>query len=100
MTDELVRVRAGGKEFNAGRARAEVEGFEVLDEPTRDRTGALRPTTRLHGRPIKPRTSVEAEADTKSPAAPSAADQEEAAAMAPSDAITPLNPPSSEENES
>lgn len=97
---DLIRVRAGGREFNAGRARAAVQGFEVLDEPTHDLAGALRPSTRLNGRPIKPRTSVDAEvAKKKSPAATRAADQEAAAATAPSNAIT--NPPSSiKENES
>ncbi|RNL63648.1 hypothetical protein EFK50_07855 [Nocardioides marmoriginsengisoli] len=34
------------------------EGWDVLDEPTHDRTGAILPDARLDGRPIKPKVSV------------------------------------------
>lgn len=54
----LVRVRLNGVEKNVGRAYAEAHGLEVLDEPTRDRAGALRRTTRAGGRKSKPKTSV------------------------------------------
>lgn len=62
---ELVRARIGGFEKNVGRAYAEAHGLEVLDEPTHDRGGAPRPTTRKGGRPVKPKTTVSHEADKK-----------------------------------
>lgn len=41
------------------------EGWEVLDEPTHDRSGAILPDTRLDGRPAKPKTSVSKAATEK-----------------------------------
>ena len=99
--NDLVRVRENGWEHNTGRARAEAQGLEVLDEPTRDLGGALRPRTRPNGRPVKEKTTVDAEARKKrerTPAAIEAADKEAAAAEAPADDST--NPPSTEENQS
>lgn len=55
---DLVRVRVNGVEKNVGRAHAERHGHTVLDEPTRKGDGTLRATTRAHGRPRKPKTSV------------------------------------------
>lgn len=55
---DLVRVRVNGVEKNVGRAHAERHGYLVLDEPTRKGDGSLRPATRSHGRPRKPKTSV------------------------------------------
>jgi hypothetical protein len=68
---DLVRVRANGVEFNAGRALAERKNWQVLDgEPTHRPDGRPRPTTRANGRPVKPKTSVaEAAAEKKSKAA-------------------------------
>lgn len=55
----LVRARVNGFEMNLGRAQAETtEDIEILDEPTHERDGSPRPTTRLDNRPVKPRTSV------------------------------------------
>lgn len=62
---ELVRVRANGREFNAGRALATRKGWEILDEPTHQRDGRPRPETHANGRSLKPRTSVSAEAAKK-----------------------------------
>lgn len=62
---ELVRVRLNGVEKNMSRAFAEGHGLEVLDEPTRRPDGQIRATTRLHGRPRKPKTSVSVEAAKK-----------------------------------
>lgn len=55
---DLVRVRIGGIEKNVGKAFAEINDLEVLDEPTTNRDGTLRGTTRKDGRPVKPKTSV------------------------------------------
>jgi hypothetical protein len=65
MPQDLVRVRVNGYEKNVGRAYAEAHDLEVLDEPTRDRAGALRPTTRKGGRRAKPKTTVTQEAAKK-----------------------------------
>lgn len=64
---ELVRARINGFEKNVGRAYAETtDGVEVLDdEPTTNRDGSLRPTTRAGGRPVKPRTTVDDQATAK-----------------------------------
>lgn len=66
---DLVRVRVEGREFNVGRAHATANKLEVLDEPTRFSDGTLRPTTRVGGRPRKPKVSV-AEAAEKKAAKP------------------------------
>lgn len=65
MPDHLVRVRqtlSDGSvvERNVGAAYAKSKRLEVLDEPARDRSGALRPEsrTRGNGRPVKPQTSI------------------------------------------
>ena len=55
---DLVRVRVNGVEKNVGRAHAERHGYLILDESPRKGDGTLRPTTRAHGRPRKPKTSV------------------------------------------
>ncbi len=80
---DLVRVRVGDVEYNAGRADAERRGLEVLDEPTHTRSGNLRPETRTGGRPRKPKTSVAEQA---------------AAKKAASTADSNSTPPSEEEN--
>lgn len=54
----LVRARVNGFEKNVGREYAEINGFEILDEPTTNRDGSTRPTTRAGGRAVKPKTSV------------------------------------------
>lgn len=66
MANDLVRVRQNGFERNAGRLYAEqTEGVEILDEPTHTPDGRSRPTTRVGGRQVKPRTSVAAAAAEK-----------------------------------
>lgn len=55
---DLVRARINGFEKNVGRAYAEANGFEVLDEPITNRDGSARGTTRTGGRVVKPKTSV------------------------------------------
>lgn len=62
---DLVRAVVGDIEKNVGRAFAEAKGLEVLDEPTTRPDGSLRPTTRVGGRRVKPKTTVEAEAKKK-----------------------------------
>lgn len=62
---ELVRVRANGREFNAGRALATRRGWEVLDEPTHQRDGRVRPETHANGRRLKPKTTVAQAAEEK-----------------------------------
>ena len=61
---DIVRVREGDREYNTGRAFAEAHKLTILDEPARDRAGALRPVARAGGRKVKPKTSV-AEAAAK-----------------------------------
>ncbi len=69
MADELVRVRleTGGRviEKNMGRALAEMAGVTILDEPVRNDDGSYRDETAKDGRPVKDRTSVDAEAQKK-----------------------------------
>ena len=55
---ELVRVRLGDVEKSVGAEFAESNGLRVLDEPARFSDGRVRPTTRVNGRPKKPKTSV------------------------------------------
>lgn len=55
---DLVRVRLGDFEKNVSRSFAEANDLTVLDEPTTNRDGSLRGTTRKAGRPVKPKTSV------------------------------------------
>ena len=62
---ELVRVRANGREFNAGRALATRKGWEILDEPTHQRDGRVRPETHANGRRLKPKTTVAKAAEEK-----------------------------------
>ncbi|WP_166390310.1 hypothetical protein [Nocardioides ochotonae] len=63
--DHLVRARVGDVELNIGAAQAEIEGFDVLDEPTKNSDGSLRGTTRVGGRPQKEKTSVAKKAAEK-----------------------------------
>lgn len=70
---DLVRVRLGRVEKNMGRALAEASGAQVLDEPTHNRDGSLRATTRAGGRRVKPKTSVAIEAAKKKAVAAEAA---------------------------
>lgn len=70
MPEPLVRIRqtlSDGTvvERNVGAAYAKSKRFDVLDEPVRDRSGSLRPATRKHGRPVKPKTSVAEAAEKK-----------------------------------
>lgn len=70
MSDPLVRIRqtlSDGSvvERNVGAAYAKSKHFKVLDEPVRDRSGLLRPTTRKNGRPVKPKVSVAEAAEKK-----------------------------------
>lgn len=62
MTDYVrVRVPREGTydlSHTTGAARAEVAGWELLDEPTHLPDGRIRPDTRLNGRPPKPQTTV------------------------------------------
>lgn len=62
---DLVRVRVGGVEKNAGRAFAESVGLEVLEESAYNPDGTTRRTTRVGGRPMKNRTSVAKKASEK-----------------------------------
>lgn len=62
---DLVRVRVKDQEFNVGRAHAEANKLEVLDEPTHFGDGTLRPVTRAGGRPRKPKVSVAQAAEKK-----------------------------------
>ena len=62
---DLVRVRLNGIEKNVGRTFAERHDLEVLDEPTTNPDGSLRPTTRAGGRRVKPKTSVAKKAAEK-----------------------------------
>lgn len=62
---DLVRVRIDGFEKNVGRAFAESHDLEVLDEDTTTSDGQLRPTTRVGGRAVKPKTSVAKKAAEK-----------------------------------
>ena len=55
---DLVRVRLNGVEKNVGRAFAEANDLEVLDESAYSAAGRPRRTTRVGGRPRKPHTSV------------------------------------------
>lgn len=57
---DIVRVRGERTIYNEGRAKAVAKGLEVLDEPTHDRGGKPLPPTRLNGRALKPRTTVNA----------------------------------------
>lgn len=41
------------------------EGWEVLDEPSHDRSGAILPDSRLDGRPVKPKVSIASAATEK-----------------------------------
>lgn len=66
---DLVRVRDNDVEFNTTRALAKKRDYEVLDEPTHRPDGRPRPTTRRDSRPVKPRTTVSAEAAKKNKAA-------------------------------
>lgn len=66
---DLVRVRENGYEHNEGRARAIAKGLEILAEPTHKGI-APRPTTRVGGRPVKPKTSVAKKASEKKTSAP------------------------------
>lgn len=70
---DLVRVRLNGFEKNVGRAFAESNGLEVLDEPTYRNDGAPRGMTRVSGRPRKPKTSVAEAAAAKQDKAPAPA---------------------------
>lgn len=70
MPESLVRVRqtlSDGSvvERNVGAAYAKRKRMNVLDESVRDRSGALRPTTRKAGRPVKPKVSVAEAAEKK-----------------------------------
>lgn len=56
---DLVRARADDVEFTTGRALAVRKGWQILDaDPTHRPDGRMRPTTRVNGRPVKPKTSV------------------------------------------
>lgn len=57
----LVRVRKDNLEFNVGAAHAAAKKLDVLEESAYDHNGRPRPATRKNGRPIKPKTSVDAE---------------------------------------
>lgn len=66
---DLVRVRETRPdgvvvEHNEGRARAIAKGLVILDEPTH-RHGNPRPTIRVGGRPVKPKTTVAKKAAAK-----------------------------------
>lgn len=55
----LVRVRlTNGRETNVGANWAEINGLEVLDEPTHRGDGTPRRATRKAGRPVKPRRDL------------------------------------------
>lgn len=97
---DLVVVRENGWEHLAGRARAAAQNLEVLDEPVRDASGNPRRRTRVNGRPVKPKTTVDTEAAKrpKTPAGDSAAGKKAAATPAPAE-HTETDPPS-EGNES
>lgn len=61
--NDLVRVRIETPdgdivEQNEGRAYADKNGLEVLDEPTTNRDGSRRGPTRKGGRPIKPKVEL------------------------------------------
>lgn len=78
MAEELVRARFNGVETNVGKTFAEMtDGVEVLDEPTRDRAGRLRPVTRVGGRPPKKRTTVTKAAAEKKAVTESATTEKE-----------------------
>lgn len=62
---DLVRVRVNGYDTNVGRAFAEKHELEVLDEPTHRPDGRPRRLSRADGRPMKRRTTVDAEASRK-----------------------------------
>jgi hypothetical protein len=62
---DLVRVRVDDREFNVGRAHAEANKLDVLDESPRFSDGSLRPVTRRGGRPRKPKVSVAEAAEKK-----------------------------------
>ena len=75
---ELVRARFDGVEKSVSRGLAERHGLEILDEPARRPDGQIRPTTRIGGRPRKPKTSVAEAAAKKQAANPDASTPEEA----------------------
>lgn len=74
---DLVRVRIGDIEKNVGKAFAEANDLTVLDEPTTNRDGSLRGTTRKDGRPVKKKTTVDSSAAAKKAAVTSAPTTEE-----------------------
>lgn len=74
---EYVRARVprdGGDDLSrtTSAARAAAAGWDLLDEPTHNQDGRIRPDTRLNGRKAKPKTSV-ADAAAEKKAAKSAA---------------------------
>lgn len=85
---DLVRVRVGDREYNAGRSDAERRGLTILDdEPTHTRAGNPRPETRVGGREVKPKTTVAKKAAAKK-ATSSAARKRGAAKATPSSTST------------
>lgn len=77
MPHDIVRARKNGFEYNTGRAQADRDGAEILDESPFDRAGAPRPTTRKKGRPVKPKVSVDQQVAEKKAA--KSADQSDTA---------------------
>lgn len=74
---DLVRARINGFEKNVGRAFAEANELEVLDESTTNPDGSLRRTTRTGGRPVKKKTTVAKSAAAKKAVTSSADDMKE-----------------------
>lgn len=78
---DLVRVRVGDREYNAGRSDAERRGLTILDdEPTHTRAGNPRPETRVGGREVKPKTTVAKRAAAKKGASRATRSQKRGAA--------------------
>lgn len=93
---ELVRVRVGSTETNLSRAFAEMRELEVLtDEPTHNNDGTVRRVTGRNGRPLKPRTDVDAAAAKKTAPAKKTATRKAAAKKAAAPAAAPTTGPTS-----
>lgn len=80
MTD-YVRARVprdGGDDLSrtTSAARAAAAGWDLLDEPTHNQDGRIRPDTRLNGRKTKAKTSVAEAAAKKAASSASSTDNQ------------------------
>jgi hypothetical protein len=75
---DLVRACLGSVEKSVSRGLAERHDLKILDESAYRPDGRIRPTTRVGGRPKKPKTSVAESAAKKKAASRGASTPEEA----------------------